>query len=259
MHGELRLGLPVLVGFLLVLTRIGSALALVPIPGLKNTLEPARAVLSVSIAVLLFPLWPSPAADSLTIGRLLSWMAAEAAFGVTIGVVVAMVTEGMLIAAQALGLQAGYAYVSSVDPTSQADSTVLQILAQLTGSLLFFALGLDRQIIQVFARSLVTHPPGSYSVSAGGVEVVLRLGSDMFAMAVRLALPVIALLLLVDIALALVERVHAQLHLLSIAFPVKMAAALLVLAWTASSIPRVYMATAEKSFTGLTEILAVRR
>lgn len=258
MPAELHIGVPLLAGFVLVLSRVAGALAFVPIPGVKNSLEPARAVLAVCIAFLLFPLWPSPAADTVTPGAMIAWMAGEVAFGVAIGLAVAMITEGMLIAAQVLGLQAGYAYVSSVDPTSQADSTVLQIIAQVAASMLFFALGLDRHIIQVFARSLVTHPPGGYA-STAGVEVFLRLGSDMFALAVRLAFPVVALLLLLDIALALVERVHSQLHLLSLAFPLKMAAALLVLAWTAPSWPRLYAAAAEKSFTGIAEILAAGR
>lgn len=259
MHAELRLGLPVLTGFLLVLARVGSALSFVPIPGLKNSPDFARAGLAICISFLLFPLWPAPAVETITLGRLLAWIASEAAFGLTVGVAVAIIAEGMLIAAQALGLQAGYAYVSSIDPTSQADSTVLQILAQLAASLLFFAIGLDRQVIQIFARSLVTHPPGGYSVSPASVDVFIRLGSEMFTMAVRLALPVIALLLIVDIALGLVERVHSQLHLLTIAFPVKMAAALLILAWTAGSLPRLYAAAAEKSLAGLSETLAVRR
>ena len=47
----------------------------------------------------------------------------------------------------------------------------------------------------------------------------------------RLALPVVALLMLVDLALALLGRLNAQLQLLTLAFPAKMLAALLLLAW----------------------------
>jgi flagellar biosynthetic protein FliR len=59
----------------------------------------------------------------------------------------------------------------------------------------------------------------------------------MLSLGVRLALPVVALLLLVDIALALMGRINAQLQLLSLAFPAKMLAALLLLAASAPIFP----------------------
>jgi flagellar biosynthetic protein FliR len=71
-------------------------------------------------------------------------------------------------------------------------------------------------------------------------EQVLRLGSDMFSTGLRLALPVTALLILVDVALALVGRINAHLQLLTLAFPVKMLLALLMLAWVMALFPAVF-------------------
>ena len=58
-------------------------------------------------------------------------------------------------------------------------------------------------------------------------------------MGVRLALPVVALLVMVDVALALLGRLNAQLQLLSLAFPAKMLTALVMLSWIAAIFPRV--------------------
>ena len=57
----------------------------------------------------------------------------------------------------------------------------------------------------------------------------------------RLALPVVALLLMVDVALALLGRLNQQLQLLSLAFPLKMLTALLVLSWMAPLFPRILL------------------
>ena len=57
-------------------------------------------------------------------------------------------------------------------------------------------------------------------------------------MGVRLALPVVALLVMVDVALALLGRLNSQLQLLTLAFPAKMLAALLMLSWIAAVFPR---------------------
>ena len=62
----------------------------------------------------------------------------------------------------------------------------------------------------------------------------------MFTTGIRLALPAVALLVLVDIALALLGRLHAQLQLLTLSFPVKMLAALAMLAWVAPLFARLY-------------------
>ena len=52
------------------------------------------------------------------------------------------------------GAQAGYAYASTIDPNTEADSGVLLVFAQLMAGMLFFALGLDREVLRLFAQSL---------------------------------------------------------------------------------------------------------
>ena len=106
-----------------------------------------------------------------------------------------------------------------VDPSTQADSGILVVFAQLTAGLLFFALGLDREVIRAFARSLDAFPAGSFALAPAGAEQILRLASGMFSVGLRLAMPAMALLLLVDLALALLGRLNAQLQLLMLAFP----------------------------------------
>ncbi len=240
MQGNLFLSLATIFGFLLVLVRVGGAFVFIPLPGIKEGPQAARIVLALSLTLAMFPFWPAVDVSDLNAGRLTGWMLAEAALGITVGLAVAFVTEAMVLAAQIAGLQAGYAYASVVDPNTQADSSILLVLAQLLAGLLFFSLGLDREIVRIFARSLIAHPPGAFRLSPSTAEQILRLGSDLFATGLRLAMPVVALLALVDIALALLGRINAQLQLLSLAFPVKMLAALLLLAWIAALLPTVY-------------------
>jgi len=231
--------------FLLVLVRMTGAFVFVPIPGAKDTPVPAKAFLGVAVTFAMFPLWPALDAAEMTVGRLTGWMLSEAALGITIGLVVAFIAEAIVLAAQIAGLQAGYAYASVVDPNTQADSGVMLVLAQLTAGMLFFTLGMDRDVIRILARSLTAHPPGTFVLTRPMAEQVLRLGTDVFATGLRLAMPVVALLALVDIALALLGRINAQLQLLTIAFPVKMLAALLLFAWIAALYPTIYRSHGE--------------
>ncbi len=251
MPAELSLPVGLLVAFVLVLARVGGAFVFVPLPGVSAGPELARVVLAVGFTVALFPLWPTVAATELGVGQVAVWVMSEAAFGLTAGLAVAFLIETLIVAAQAVGVQAGYSYASTVDPTTQADSNVLLVFAHLTAGMLFFALGLDRQVLAVFARSLEVYPPGAYQLKLPAAETILRLGGAMFSIGMRLAMPVVVLLMLVDIALALLGRIHAQLQLITLAFPVKMMAALAFLAVITAFFLPVFRTAAERTFSVL--------
>jgi len=251
MHAELGLPLGVLFGFLTVLARVSGALAFVPLPGLASAPSMVRAVLALSLTVALAPLWPEVAPAELPAGRILVMLLSEAALGITIGLAVAFLIETLLFAAQVFGVQTGYSYASTVNPNTDADSSVLLVFAQLMSGLLFFALGMDREVLRVFAASLRVYPPGTFLLKASTAGAVIALGANMLATGVRMALPMVALLMLVDIALALLGRMHQQLQLLSLAFPVKMLATLAFLAAISALFLPVYRGAAERTMATL--------
>jgi flagellar biosynthesis protein FliR len=156
-----------------------------------------------------------------------------------------------------LGLPAGYGYASTVDPNTQADSGILLVLAQLSAGLLFFALGLDREVFRLFAQSLERIPPGVFVLRPISAQAMVGIASALFSVGVRLALPVVALLAMVDVALALLGRLNAQLQLLALAFPVKMLAALAMLVWLAGLHPRIMRDYAGAALAGARRILGL--
>ena len=255
MPASMTLDLSTLYGFLLVLARVAGAFVFVPIPGIKDAPQAARVVVALALTVALYPSWPAVDAAAAGFGRVTGFVLAEAAFGITVGLAVAFLAEALTFAAQVISMQAGFSYASTVDPTTQADSSVMVVFAQLAAGLLFFALGLDRQILRVFARSLETSPPGSFRLTPAIAESVIRFGGEMLSVGVRLALPVMALLVLVDLSLALLGRLNAQLQLLSMAFPAKMMTALVLLAWMTAVFPRIYAGYAGRMWSMLQELV----
>src|SRR6185503_20846558 len=99
---------------------------------------------------------------------------------------------------------------STVDPSTGADSSVLLTIAQTAAGLLFFATGMDRQILRAFADSLSSHPPGHFALSVPMVTRMIQAGSSIFSTGLRLVLPLLALLLMVEISLALLTRLNSQ-------------------------------------------------
>jgi flagellar biosynthetic protein FliR len=246
-----------LYAFLLVLARVSGAVVFVPLPGFTAAAGPARAVFTLGFTLALFPLWPVIREASVGPATLAAWAAAESVVGIAIGVSVAIVLEAFLLAGQVLGLQAGYAYAQTIDPNTQADSGILLVFAQLIAGLCFFALGLDREILRLFARSLQKVPPGAYVFGPHTAEPMIRLASHLFSVGVRLALPVVALLVMVDVALALLGRLNSQLQLLSLAFPMKMLIALVVLSWIAVLFPRILRDFSALAFAAAQRMLGI--
>jgi flagellar biosynthetic protein FliR len=255
MSADGTLPLSVVCAFLLVLTRISFAFVFVPLPGSHSAPDAARVVLAVATTVALYPVWPAVSVTGLQLSQLVRWVLSEAAFGLTVGVAIGLISEAFVLAAQMVGFQAGYSYASAVDPATQSDSTVLQTAAQLCAGLLFFVTGLHREVLRIVAHSLEVWPPGSFVITDGIAAAIRNLGAAMLSTGVRLALPVLALTMLVDVSLALLGRINAHLQLLTLAMPLKMLAALAMLAALLTIFPLVFERTAHQTFAVLARVL----
>jgi flagellar biosynthetic protein FliR len=234
MRADAFLGGGLLPGFLWTLARVAGVFAFLPLGAFRATPEPVKVVLSLGFTAMLWPLWRAQAAavQDVSMAGIVAGMAGEAALGLAIGMAVAIALELFSAAAQMVSLQAGFGFASTIDPTSGADSTALITGAQITAGLLFFAIGGDRALVRVLADSLRLCPPPAFVMNNGWADAMTRFASTIFSSGLRLAAPVLALLLLADFSLAVLGRLQAQLQLVTLTMPVKLLATLLVLAAT---------------------------
>jgi flagellar biosynthetic protein FliR len=253
MPAEVVIALPGLSSFLLALARVSGFVAFAPLPGIQSGPEPARAALAVLITISLIGTWPQPTGSSVSAGHLLMLAAGQFAFGLAAGLALSFVLEALQLAAQMIALQAGYSYASTIDPTTQADSGVLQILGQLFGGFLFFAMGFHRELIRALARSFEVAPLAVALPAESAVNLTLRLGTAAFQAGLRLALPVLALLVSLDIAFAILGKVHAQMQVLSFTFSLKMLAGAAALAGALALFPGVIQGLAAHALRLLNE------
>jgi flagellar biosynthesis protein FliR len=255
MYGDAGLPVSLVWAFLLVLARVSFVFVFVPFPGARSAPEAARIVLALAMTVALYPVWPVVSVRDLQLSDVARCVASEVAFGLTLGVAVGLISEAFVLAAQMIGFQAGYSYASAIDPATQSDSTVLQMAAQLCAGLLFFVTGLHRDVLRAVAHSLEVWPPGAFSITDGIGAAIRNLGAAMLSTGVRLALPVLALTILVDLSLALLGRINSHLQLLTLAMPLKMLAALAMFAALLSVFPAVFERSANQTFAVLGRVL----
>jgi flagellar biosynthetic protein FliR len=251
MPADISSSLPRIFGFLLVLARVSGVILFVPIPGMQSVPDAARIVLALMLSFVLMPAWPLAIPGEAWLGRLPGWIAAEFSFGLLVGVCISFLLEGFQVAAQMIGLQAGYSFASTIDPNTQADSSVLQIVTQFLASLLFLALGYDRAVIRVLAASLDRIPAVASLSNSAVMDTVVRLGSQIFVVGFSLALPVIALIILIDISFAIVSKVHSQFQVMSLLFPAKMLMGIAMLATSLITFPKMAQLAANHTLEAL--------
>lgn len=232
MPTEVQVPVSLVLAFWLVLARVAAIVALLPLPGLEGAGLMSKILLTLVLTIALFPAWPVIEPAGITLWSLAGFALAEAVLGIILGLAVLFFTEALMMGFQVVGLQAGYSYAAMVDPATQADSGILIILGRLAAVLLFFSFGLERVLIAGLAQSLRSLPPGHWYPLSGSIEPVIQLGSSMLELAVRIALPAVALLALIDLSIALLGRLNQQLQLMSLIFPAKMLAGLVMLALT---------------------------
>jgi len=121
-------------------------------------------------------------------------------------------------------------------------------VARLTGGFLFFTCGLDAQVLRALALSLQLHPPGRFVLTHTLVDTVFSLAANVFSLGLRLAFPVLGLLLLCEIALATIARLNSALQLSHSSAPLKMLLTLVTLATVLKIIPGLYLEFAERLF-----------
>jgi len=229
--------------FLVTLARIAGVLAFTPIPGFKNSPALVRAALALLLTLTLF----DPAkisAVSGSAGDLLPALLIESGIGICFGLATALLFEGFQVGAQIIGLQAGFSYASTTDPNSQADSTVLSVLVLLTTGALFFATDLHHIVIRALAEGLARHPAGNATLNSAAIPAVLHLGSDLFKVGLRLAAPLSAIMLTIDIGMALFSRMQPQLQVITLAFSLKILIALAVFSTVIYSMGRLLQSAA---------------
>lgn len=217
-------------------------LVLLPFPGLRQAPPAARILLGLALGWHLGPLLRPEAAGA----PLGPGLMTEAAMAVLLALAASLLLGVVELACQMIGLQAGLSYASTIDPNSEADSNVLQVLAFLVGGLLFFALGLDHALFRALGASLQALPPGA--ALPGAPAAAAKMLGASFTAAVSLAAPVVVVLVLTDISLSVFSRLQPQLPLITLALPLKVGLGVLILAATSALWPGAISAAARWAF-----------
>lgn len=217
------------IGDALVLTGTRVTGLMIVAPSLSSVIVPhkMRAGIVVLLTVLLTPIaMQAQHAPHLSVMAL----ASEALVGFAIGFGASILVGAAEQAGDAMAVQTGLSGIAILDPMASEPLPVLGSFMRLFALTLLLTLNLHTVMISTLAESLKAVPLGSAPHLVDGMRALVMSATTMFALGVRFAAPVIAVILVVNISLAVLGRAAPQLNVLSIAFPMQIAAGLFALA-----------------------------
>jgi flagellar biosynthetic protein FliR len=200
--------------------RVAGLMVFCPFLGSAAIPAPLKAVLTLLVTALLYPL-RAPLTLDLGAWQWAGVALEEIVIGLLLGLAANFLIEGAMMAGQILGVQMGYSLASLFDPQTAADTPVLSEFHQLAALLIFLQLNVHHWLLRAVAASFTYLPAGSALATFAAAGGLLRAAGGIFLTGLQIAAPTLAATLVADVALGFLGKASPQLPVLFIGLAVK--------------------------------------
>lgn len=217
---------------LLILFRLMGFFLLVPVLGSPVIPVRIRILLVLFLTGILFPVVEVPL--EIEMDYLFIYSLSEFARGLMMGFVSMLIFATLQLSGQFLDLRMGFAIVNVMDPLHGRPVPLLGQFLNTMAILIFLMLDGHHQVLQIFANSFHHIPVGTVLSINRVFPYLLRLVGNIFILAFQLALPIVIVLFVVDIAFGFLARTVPQINIFIVGLPTKVFFGFLILfiTWT---------------------------
>ncbi|MCE5333022.1 MAG: flagellar biosynthetic protein FliR [Desulfobacteraceae bacterium] len=205
---------------LAILLRLSVILFMLPIFSSAQVPQNIKAGIIIALSMMLFPLIRQ-GVQPLEIEpfSIMSVVVGEVIFGVLFSLSMLLVTSAFQLAGELVGFEMGFGFAQTADPQSGTQFGVLGVWGQLFAILIFFSLNGHHVVLRLIVESFSNVPVGSFSLASNLFNKILLLSGQLFVLAVKLAAPVMAVLILAQVGMALMSKFAPQINILATSFP----------------------------------------
>lgn len=220
------------VPFTLVLFRLAGLFVMMPV--LAGVTFPARykALFALMLAAAAYPMLaprlPAPAATDLF--GLIPLVFGEALIGLCMGALAALPLASLELAGVISGQSMGLGLARVYNPEADADSDVIGQFLTMIATGVFLTLGGLEQMFAGVLRTFERVPAGAVGLRDTPLDLFLGVLASGTEMALRVALPVAAMTMLMVIVLGVIGKTMPQMNIMSVGFTIKILAGLAALA-----------------------------
>jgi flagellar biosynthetic protein FliR len=210
--------------------RVAPILFMMPLLSSRNLPNLMKAGLALVVSLVLWPvvnvgigLFPSEPFS------FCFYMISEFMIGFVLGLSIRLIFGGLQLAGEFVGFQMGFAMANVIDPQSGMDTTLIAQFHYLLGLLIFLSIDGHHWFFRALVQSFHLLSPGDFFLQEGLYRHILELSGKIFIIAVKIAAPVMAILILVQIALGIVAKMVPQVNVLISGFPLTIGLGLIFL------------------------------
>lgn len=209
--------------------RILALVATSPFFGARGIPASAKIGFAFALTVVIAPLLdPMPAVQPASAFGLYI-MAQQLMIGFAMGLAIRIIFSAMEMAGHIMGLQMGLGFATFFDPQNSAQIPVMGQFMGIVAMLLFLAVNGHLLVISALVESFQVMPISIHPLSSEGWKTLVFWGGEIFRAGVWISLPVVAVLMMVNVALAILTRAAPQLNIFAVGFPLTLAVGFVVI------------------------------
>lgn len=216
--------------YLFAMLRIGAFL--IASPAFGGRFVPLQ-VRIVATAILALPVMAGgvelPRAADLAGLSAVPLVLGELAIGLVAGMVLTILFGAASLAGDRIAATAGLGFAAQYDASAGGQTPVVAQLFGLFLIMVFFSVDGHLAVIRIVLESYIAMPPGGGVDLSRLVQAGLMAGARMFVLGTMMMLPVVAALLLLNMAVGVLTRSAPTLNIFSFGFPVTMMVTLVLL------------------------------
>ncbi|MEF9943985.1 MAG: flagellar biosynthetic protein FliR [Burkholderiaceae bacterium] len=189
-------------------------------PLLSHRAIPTRLKLGLALAivVVLVPVLPAAPAVDIASATGLPMLIGNLMIGLALGFTVRLVFAAIELAGEAIGLQMGLSFGAFFNPAAGTQSNSISSFLGTIALLMFLAIDGHLMLIHAVAESFRLFPV-AVGLGADSFRQMAVMGSQIFSLGLSIALPFVAVSLLVNVVLGVMARIAPQFNIFAVGFP----------------------------------------
>lgn len=214
------------------LTRILGLLAIAPPFGNSTVPTYVKVLLGMAIAFVISPSVPIPAAfDPVSlVGVVILFQ--QFIIGLSMGFAIRIIFAAVESAGEFISMGMGLGFAVFFDPQTQGRSSAISQFYSLLTTMIFLGLNGHLIALSILTDSFQTMPITATPITTTGFHQIALWGAHIFSMGLQLSIPIVATLLIANIALGVLTRAAPQLNLFGIGFSITLMSGFFLIAIT---------------------------
>lgn len=210
-------------GFLWPLTRILGLIAVAPVFGNASVPRRVRVGLGILLAMIVAPSVQVPGGlEPMSMQGLLI-LTQQLMIGIAMGFSMRIIFSAVELAGEVSSMTMGLGFATFFDPQSRGRSNAVSQFLGLLVLMVYLAANVHLALLSTLVDSFTTMPITVGPMTGNIAEQVVRWAARLFSAGLQLSLPIVAALLITNIALGILTRAAPSLNLFGIGFPITLA------------------------------------